>query len=69
MKSTDTILVLPTYDCDHYLQRAEMYARAADVEPDPAIKAALVTAHRECQRRAAELAQQGSPPMDVEWQD
>jgi hypothetical protein len=46
-----------------------MYARAADAEPDPAIKAALVTAHRECQRRAAELAQQGSPPMDVEWQE
>ena len=69
MKSTDTILVFPTYDSDHYLQRAETYARAADAEPDPTIKAALLTAQRECQRRAAELAQQGSPPMDVEWQE
>jgi hypothetical protein len=69
MKATDTILVLPTYDCDHYLQRAEVYGRAAEAEPDPAIRAALQTAQRECQRRAAELAQQGAPPMDVEWRE
>jgi hypothetical protein len=49
MKSTDTILVFPTYDSDHYLQRAETYARAADAEPDPTIKAALLTAQRAAQ--------------------
>jgi hypothetical protein len=67
MKSTENVVVRPTYDRDHYLQRAQAYVRAAEAEPDAAIRAALHTAARECRRRAAELAQQGPPPMDVEW--
>jgi hypothetical protein len=69
MKSTDSILVLPTYDASHYLQRAEVYVRAAEAEPDAAIRTALETAGRECQRRALEIAQQGDPPLDVEWRE
>jgi hypothetical protein len=69
MKSTDSILVLPTYDCSHYLQRADLYGRAAHAEPDPAVRTALETAAQECQRRAAELSQQESPPPDVQWRE
>jgi hypothetical protein len=44
--------VYPTYDRDHYLARAVCYGRAAEHEPDPAIREALLTAERECRRRA-----------------
>jgi hypothetical protein len=69
MKSTENLVVRPTYDCSYYLQRSEFYGRAADAEPDRAIRAALKAVERECQRRAAELAAQAPPPMDVEWQE
>lgn len=44
--------VYPTYDRDHYRARAEYYARAAEHEPDPAIRDALLLVERECRRKA-----------------
>ena len=44
--------VYPTYDRDHYLARALYYGRAAQHEPDTAVREALLTAERECRRRA-----------------
>ena len=44
--------VYPTYDRDHYIARAMCYGRAAEHEPDPVIREALLTAERECRRRA-----------------
>ena len=43
--------VYHTYDREHYLARALYYGRAAEHEPDPAIREALLTAERECRRR------------------
>ena len=42
--------VYPTYDRDHYIARAMCYGRAAEHEPDPVIREALLTAERECRR-------------------
>jgi hypothetical protein len=44
--------IYPTYDRDHYMARAIYYGRAAEHEPDPAIREALLTAERACRRRA-----------------
>jgi hypothetical protein len=44
--------VYPTYDRDHYLARARHYARAAEHEPDPAVREALLAVERECLRKA-----------------
>jgi hypothetical protein len=42
----------PTYDRDHYLTRAERYARAAANEPDPTVRAALEAAAEACRHAA-----------------
>ena len=44
--------VYPTYDRDHYLARARQYERAAENEPDAAVREALRGVERECRRKA-----------------
>jgi hypothetical protein len=44
--------VYPAYDREHYLTRAQYYARAAEHEPDPEIRQALRNVERECRRKA-----------------
>jgi len=46
------VIVRPTYDSHHYRTRAEYYARVAEHEPDPVIKAALQAIARECHEKA-----------------
>jgi len=50
--------VYPTYDHAYYLARARHYARAAEHEPDMAIREALRRVERECRRRAEGAEQQ-----------
>jgi hypothetical protein len=51
MRATSTV-VRPTYDRDHYLTRAQYYAKDAEREPDTSVRAALQVVERECRRIA-----------------
>jgi hypothetical protein len=53
-------VVTPTYDREHYLARARLYARDAEYEPDPKIKKALAAAERACRRNAESRARKAS---------
>jgi hypothetical protein len=46
-------VVRPTYDHVHYLARAAEYARTAEHEPDPRIKAVLRGLAQSCREKAA----------------
>ena len=51
MRATSTV-VRPTYDRDHYLTRAQYYAKDAEQEPDTSVREALQVVERECRRIA-----------------
>jgi hypothetical protein len=62
-------IVPPTYDSVHYNARAERYARAAQCEPHPNVRAALLVLADACRDAASAVATQASPVWDIGWQD
>ena len=61
-------IVQPTYDGGHYRARAERYARAAQHEPHPQVRSALLMLAEVC-RKAAETPAHPAPALDVVWKD